>query len=91
MVVSPGTSQHRVLKDSEPGTPMHKVYYGTMHDDPNQFLKNTQYALERISNTPKTLYWAPKMRIIDNGQLYEALKIDEQRTSMTGKPYYLNF
>ena len=86
VVVNPDSSNHNVLRDSEPGTPMHKVYYGTMHDDPNQFLKNTQYALERISNTPKTLYWAPKMRIIDNGQLYEALKIDEQRTSMTGKP-----
>ena len=70
--------------DGPPDSQIHVAI--SMHDDPNQFLKNTQYALERISNTPKTLYWAPKMRIIDNGQLYEALKIDEQRTSMTGKP-----
>ena len=89
VVVNPGSSQHRALKDSEPGTPMHKVYYDTMHDDPNKFVKNTEDALDRISNSPKTLYWAPKMRIIDKGQLYEALKIDEQRTTMTGKPKYM--
>ena len=85
VVVNPGTSQHRVLKDSEPGTPMHKVYYGTMHDEPKQFVQR-QDALARIANTPMTLYWAPKMHIIGKGQLYEALKIDEQRTSMTGRP-----
>ena len=46
-------------------------------------------ALDRITNSPQTLYWAPKINIIGRGHLYEALKIEEQKTSMTGIPLYL--
>ena len=91
VVVRPDSSNHKVLKDSQPGTPMHQVYYETMHGDPDQFYNKIDDALDRISNSAKTLYWAPKINIIGKGHLYEALKIDEQRTSMTGRSKDLNF
>ena len=89
VVVRPDSSNHRVLKDSQPGTPMHQVYYNTMHGDPGQFYKKIDDALNRISSSANTLYWAPKINIIGKGHLYEALKIDEQKTSMTGRESYI--
>ena len=87
VVVRPDSSNHKVLKDSQPGTAMHKVYYNTMHGDLDQFYKKIDDALDRISNSAKTLYWAPKINIIDKSDLFEALKIDERKTSMTGILY----
>lgn len=89
VVTRPDTSNHRMLRDSEPGTAMHKIYYDTMHDDPDQFYIKIDDALDRITNSPATLYWAPKINIIGRGHLYEAIKIEEQKTSMTGMPQYL--
>ena len=86
VVVNPSSSNHMVLMDSDLGTAMHQVYYDTMHNNPDKFPISTDEALKKIANTPQTLYWAPKIRIIDKEHLYEALKIDEQRTSMTGMP-----
>ena len=85
VVTRPDTSNHRMLRDSKEGTPMHQVYYGSMHEDPDQFYTKIDDALDRISNSPQTLYWAPVINIIGKGHLYEALKIDEQKTSMTGE------
>ena len=89
VVTRPDTSNHRMLRDSEPGTAMNKLYYDTMHDDPDQFYIKIDDALDRITNSPQTLYWAPVINIIGRGHLYEALKIEEQKTSMTGIVQYL--
>ena len=64
---------------------MHKVYWETMDGDPNQFYLTIDEALDRIANTPNCLYWAPKINIIEHLDKFESLKIDEQRTSMTGE------
>ena len=78
-----------MLRDSKEGTAMHSIYYNTMHEDPDQFYIKIDDALDRISNSPQTLYWAPVINIIGRGHLYEALKIEEQKTSMTGMKQYL--
>ena len=61
VLVKQSTSNHEILRNAEEGTAMHKVYWDTIHDYPDQFVTDHADALNKIFNREKTLYFAPEI------------------------------
>ena len=50
------TADHGILKYARPGTPMHDVYYNSMEDNPDVFLKSYK-VMSKILHAEKALYF----------------------------------
>ena len=54
---------------------MHKVYWDTMHDYPDQFVMNNAEGVNKIFNREKTLYYAPEIPMV--GYVHRLKKLRE--------------
>ena len=61
VLVKESSSNHEVLKNAEEGSAMHKVYWDSIHDYPEQFVGGHSDALNKIFSREKTLYFAPEI------------------------------
>ena len=68
---------------SKKNTPMHKVYYSTMHGDADNFYVNISEALVRLSSEEKTLLWATAYNILGKHDRYEALQTEDGINTQT--------
>ena len=64
VLVFHSSSNHEILKNAQKGTAMHKVYWDTMHDYPDQFVMNNAEGVTKIFNREKTLYYAPEIPML---------------------------
>ena len=69
VICTHSSSQHEILKISKPGTAMHKVYYETMHGNPDSFVKNSKIGREIILENEKTLMFSNQFRAMQDDAL----------------------
>ena len=84
VIARQSSSNHDFLRSSRKGTAMHKVYYNTMHRDPDKLFINISDALERIKSEEKTLIWAQEFNILGKHDKYKALHLEDAMTTQTG-------
>ena len=76
VLVKESSSNHEVLKNAEVGTAMHKVYWDSIHDYPEQFVGGHMDALNKIFSREKTLYFAPEISSV-LGEVHRLKKLRE--------------
>ena len=76
VLVKESSSNHEVLKNAEEGTAMHKVYWDSIHDYPEQFVGGHSDALNKIFSREKTLYFAPEISSV-LGEVHRLKKLRE--------------
>ena len=60
-------SSREFLKTSKPGTAMHEVYYGSMHNNPSAFIKSLEEVGKQMHDDAKTLYFGGAMPSYGDG------------------------
>ena len=84
VMVAKSTSQHEILKNAKEGSAMHRVYYNSIHDYPDQFVESIADGVNKVWSREKTLYYAQEISIQSETHRLKILRIavNEQRIFM---------
>ena len=76
VIVLYSSSNHEILRNAEEGTAMQKVYYNTIHDNPDQFVTSISDGVNEMFSREKTLYYGPEISML--GEAHHLQKLREE-------------